>query len=214
MARKRAAGGGRKPKGVTADRAQLTVRMPEDLRSRLEAAVAQRQKRKPKWNLTEEVMARLSLSFRKELEERRDPAVRALCYLISQVADISSSFAHTRGRTWIDDPFMFRTFKLAVAKVLETLEPAGVAESPVDALTPTNLLFDKYETVEKAADFAAATVLHPLLHPSPLLTQDQKTRLRNFLPDAEWLLELMEDTFYAMSDARRDLGIRQKEPKS
>jgi hypothetical protein len=186
--------------------------MPEDLRSRLEAAVAQRQKRKPKWNLTEEVMVRLSLSFSREREERRDPAVRALCYLISQIADISSCLAHVRGRTWIDDAFMFRTFKLAVAKVLDALEPSGVAELADDPLYPTNLFLTKYKTPEEFADVAAAEVLRTLYYSSPI-TQDQKTKFRD-LPGAAWILELAEDTFYAMSDARRDLGIKPKEPKS
>jgi hypothetical protein len=194
--------------------------MPDDLRARLETAVAQRLERKPslKWNLTEEVLARLGWSFRKEREERRDPTVRALCYLVSQLADVSSSFAHVRGQTWVDDPFMFRTFKLAVAKVLDALEPSGQAKSPYASLEPGNLLFETYKTVESAADFTAASVLRPLFYPSPV-TQDQKTMLRNLdtpkVPGAgKQLLELMEETFYAMADARRDLGIKSKEPKS
>src|SRR6516165_455129 len=54
MARKRAPGGGRKPKGAAPMRSQLTIRMPDDLRTELEAAA-----RKRGHNLTDELLWRL-----------------------------------------------------------------------------------------------------------------------------------------------------------
>ena len=75
MARKRAPGGGRKPKGPVAARSQLTVRMPDDLRAELEAAARRRNR-----NLTDELIGRIRVSFAREHEQKRDPATRALLF--------------------------------------------------------------------------------------------------------------------------------------
>ena len=75
MARKRAPGGGRKPKGPVAARSQLTVRMPDELRAELEAAARRRNR-----NLTDELIGRIRGSFAREHEQKRDPATRALLF--------------------------------------------------------------------------------------------------------------------------------------
>src|SRR5262245_44631170 len=103
MARKRAPGGGRKPKGAVAA-GLVAVRMQDDLRAQLDAAAKKRG-----YTLTDEVLGRLRASFAREREQRRDRAMRALGFLIATVADV----AHLGGRLnkqWHRDPFMFQAF--------------------------------------------------------------------------------------------------------
>jgi hypothetical protein len=122
MARKRAPGGGRKPKGATPARSQLTVRMPDDVRAELEAAARRRNH-----NLTDEVIGRIRASFAREYEQKRDPATRALLFLISQLAEQVHMNSPIE---WHQNPFMFKAFKLAVARLLDALEPSGKIQSP------------------------------------------------------------------------------------
>src|SRR6516225_1609099 len=124
-----ACGGGRKPKGTTPIRSQLTVRIPDELRIALEENVARRRKRRPSWNLTEEVLGRLYWSYRKQEEERRDPYMKALAHLISAVAE-QVHYRRSLSKEWHRDPFMYRAFKRGVIKLLDTLEPVGEANPP------------------------------------------------------------------------------------
>jgi hypothetical protein len=222
MARKRAPGGGRKPKGPIAARSQLTVRMPDDLRKSLEANVARRQKRKPNWNLTEEVLWRLYWSYRQQGEERRDPYMRAIGTLISGIAEE----VHRRrslSSEWHRDPFMFRAFKHGVVKLLDALDPPGEAKSPFNIKglreRPENkfnqALADGYETPEAAGNMAAETVLRELyrrlpLHPDwgPLL-RELDAEHPEFSGIGEAIAESMEEQFYSMSNIRRVLGIKE-----
>jgi hypothetical protein len=148
MVRKRARGGGRKPKGPIAARAQLTVRMPDDLRSELEAA-AQRRGR----NLTDELLGRLRASFARERDRQRDPPLRAWCFLISELA----SYIHYETPNWHKNPFWFRAFKLGVAGLLDALEPRGEVRPPKD-LDPAI----DHETPEAQAKAALNIVFHQL----------------------------------------------------
>src|SRR6516165_8156849 len=92
MAQKRAPGGGRKPIGRSSARAQLSVRMPDDLRTELEAAAAARGH-----SLTQEMIGRLRESLARERIDRQDPAMRALCFLFQNLAEsIHLRFPETR----------------------------------------------------------------------------------------------------------------------
>src|SRR5437868_5676678 len=112
MPRKRAPGGGRKPSPYT-PRAQLTIRMPDDMREQLEAAANQRD-----WSLTDELLLRLRVSFGREREERREPAMRALCFLMAELAGHIVGPAAARGKSelalydWRSDAFFYRAFKI------------------------------------------------------------------------------------------------------
>src|SRR5436189_189765 len=79
---KRAAGGGRKPRG---EFEQLTVpfsvRMPDYLRKQLEAAA-----RKSRRSTGQELLRRLDNSFSRDRDKQRDPGIRALGFLITLVA--------------------------------------------------------------------------------------------------------------------------------
>ena len=213
--RRRATGGGRKPSGpFRHSAAQLTVRMPDDMRARLDAAA-----KKKGWSLSQELLWRLRVSFEKEnYANHRDPATRALCFLIAETAQR----VHNRiPKQWHRDPFLYRAFKLGVAALLNALEPAGAAKSPLPefskVLTPHELqLFgDRWETPETTAAEAAKLTLTSLFLPAHDV-EDVKTRLRGLnFPErpnvSEELIKEFEREFYVMANARRDLGI--DEPK-
>jgi hypothetical protein len=219
--RKRAPGGGRKPTGpFTRNAAQLTIRMPADMRTELEAAA-----QKQGWSLTQELLWRLRVSLSKERVDRRSPSVRALCFLISETAESVSNLPVE----WHRDPFLFRGLKLAITKVLDALEPAGEMRSPFEkmlqqvepglrAALPDHFMkwvTDAWRTPETLADFAASATLRSFFQPKQF-SEDEKAALRSWNPSiGDGVIELMYRQFYGMSDARRDLGINElKEDKS
>jgi hypothetical protein len=184
------------------------VRIPRDVRAKLEAAARERGDR----TLTDELVSRLRMSFHKEREYERDKGIRALCYLIAEAADA----VHLRmPLKWHRDPFLFSAFKQAVATVLSAIEPVGEIKSPLSkmpkvamaALDPNELklISDRWQTPEITAERAAESVLRSLFLPEPL--------------NAIGAPEKFKDEYYSMLDARRDLGIntlidKLTEPKS
>jgi TraY domain len=133
--RKRAAGGGRKPKGpISGNSAWLQARITEDLRTRLEQAAAANGR-----SLSQEAQNRLQQSFDlpKELQDAwGPPEVRALAQLVSRVV---RSVQHSAGATpfqgagdlaWHRNAFTHAAVKAAVATVLVRFKPAGPIEVP------------------------------------------------------------------------------------
>jgi Arc-like DNA binding domain len=127
--RKNIRGAGRKPQG---EFGQLTspfsLRMPEDLRKRLEVAAE-----KSGRSTSQELLARLNTSFARERDQNRDPAVGAICFLISQLAKeftlLKKMIPAQKEVRWHQIPFVFRTFKLAVGGLLDALEPKKEIDS-------------------------------------------------------------------------------------
>jgi hypothetical protein len=202
MVRKRSPGGGRKPIGPSAARAQFSVRMPDDMRAQLEAE-AQKHGR----TLTQEMLQRLRRSLR---EDDRDPAMRAMFYILSQVAEKVGSdvldIPRRRGllaRPWTRDPFVFKAFRLAVEKVLAALEPSGELRSPYRSEAPEAL--GKFATPEGSAEFAADYVLHLILFGSPY-TPEQMAQYRKEDGGESFANEIALDA-YDMSHARKGLGL-------
>lgn len=116
MARKRAPGGGRKPKhGVRAS--PFSLRLPDELREKLAAAASRHDGKDG--SLSEEILRRLKQSF---YDERRDPAVRALSHILGVAIAIAKSIA---GPDWRSDPWAFKAIKLAFGQILDDFEPKG-----------------------------------------------------------------------------------------
>lgn len=121
MARKRAPGGGRKPKhGVRAS--PLSLRVPKEMREKLAAAASRHDGKGG--SLSEEILRRLKQSF---YDERRDPAVRALSHILGVAVAIAKS---TAGPDWRSDPWAFRAIKLAFGQILDAFEPPGEIRAP------------------------------------------------------------------------------------
>jgi hypothetical protein len=165
---KRAPGAGRPPKGDFADLASvLSVRMPADMRAQLEASAAQRKNGKG-WSLTQEMLHRLQLSFDRERDERRDPASRALCYLLAEVISAVARNNVEPGQ-WRADPFAFRAIKLAFTQIHDALEPKGKIRSPKSQESddsfaelwsgPGGMLTSRGQTPEDMAQFIRDVIL-------------------------------------------------------
>jgi hypothetical protein len=128
--------------------------MPDELRAELEASAKRRGR-----GISDELIGRLLASFSREREDKLDPTTRALNFLFSKLAwEAHRGF---RGK-WHQNPFMFRAFKLAVAKLLDALEPSGEMRSPFDEGFP-------YKTPEKLAQAAVDLTLSSLFFSSATL---------------------------------------------
>lgn len=206
MAKKRrAAGGGRKSQGEFSRlNAAVSVRMPEDIRGKLELAARESGK-----SLTQELLRRVSDSFDRDRQRKlRDPASRALCYLLAELIELVAlnSLPDTGGShgiaEWRADPFTFRVVKLAFAQVLDALEPRGQITRPErDWLAPYMISGDSPE--EMARNAAAVTLM--LLHrfePSSLIFRGGASEPEISKKD--------EHRKYGMQDASRDLLMEHK----
>ncbi|MBN8974027.1 MAG: hypothetical protein J0H51_18705 [Rhizobiales bacterium] len=109
----------------------------------------------------------------------RNDSTRALCYVIGEMAEIiapqmfkTKNFASD----WRNDPFLFETYKLAIAKVMDALRPAGEVVSPLEREPALKRLVDgartlsdlagmrwgPLDTAERRAEYAAIIILHNL----------------------------------------------------
>jgi hypothetical protein len=127
---------------------------------------------------------------------------------------------HFEDGPWHRDPFMFRAFKLAVAKILDALEPSGEMRPPRKKY---NSLFFLFDTPESLADDAARKELYRLFHEKPLTQAERAMALQgaedSLLRGTEYdpflVLNELEAPFHVYPKIRRDLGIDEpKEPRS
>jgi hypothetical protein len=132
MIRKRAPGAGRKRLGASVAR-NLTIRIDDEMRGQLEAAVEERAQRKRNWNLSQEILYRLGESLRRERDERRDPAGRTFGRLVAQIIYlIGSGNLEDRQRDWRTDPYAFRAVASCLTQLFVELEPSGELVLPTD----------------------------------------------------------------------------------
>jgi hypothetical protein len=213
--RKRAPGGGRKRLGPSVAR-NLTIRIDDELRERLEVEVGKRGQRRRNWNLSQEILMRLNQSLSREQERGHDPATRALTFLISNVAEqIHLGLLPLK---WHQNPFMFRAFKLAVGMVLDTIEPSGEMQTPYEALCKNpevpKYFIDEYRTPETAALSAANVIMRHFFYPS--VVRDYFTNKESKEPNYSGpAVDDVDREFYRYTDAKRALGIdKPKETKS
>ena len=120
MKSKRAPGGGRKPKGQFSQLSStLTIRIPDDMRKQLEDEAAVKDE-----SMAQRLMWHLRQSFYLQHDKERDPALRGLLYLISNLAEnLSLEGPASEFRTfWRTNWYAFVAFKIAVGKLLDALE--------------------------------------------------------------------------------------------
>jgi Arc-like DNA binding domain len=237
--RKRAPGGGRKPKGETSQlREQLSLRMPTDMRRQLEAA-----RRESGRSFTQELLTRLRRSLDEDRKNYRDPATKALCFLFSELAD----YIHHGTPDWRSDPFLFKSFKLGVAKLLDNLpEPAGKLETPPllrtmhkqystdDPMNQTEFFRNERESIarrmkspEALAEFAVERTLAGYFKTDPRYA-DWKSWREGWEPSREKLdsipdvpreffskyLRQQDNIYYGMEQARNALSLKPRGRKS
>jgi hypothetical protein len=133
--KKRAPGGGRKPKGpIPGNTGWLQARIREDLRSQLEQAAARNGR-----SLSQEAQFRLAESFSLPTELQRKwgpPDVRVLARLVSLVVRSvhvqvgAHPFSDAGDLAWYRNPFTHVAVAAAIAELLAHQRPAGPVEAP------------------------------------------------------------------------------------
>jgi hypothetical protein len=125
-------GAGRKPKGeFSRPESPFSFRMPAVMRSQLEAAASANGR-----SASQELLRRMQDSFYRDRDNARDPALRALCFVIAELAHSAVGYHKRTGFTeqpmfdWRSHPFFYRAFKIAVTKLLDALEPKGEIQPP------------------------------------------------------------------------------------
>jgi len=192
---------GRKPKGTTAG-VPFSLRLAPDLRKEL--ARSAKRRRRP---LSEEIISRLRLSLDKERES--DPALRALCYLFSEiVGKVKWGAPPFEEKEWYRDPFLFTAFKIGVAKLLDERTPPGEVKPPLRARNPDGTVHEWFQTPEATAKMAVDYVLLQLYQS---LTPDKMPTTARQIHESSKYADEVEDHLYSMFRARRDLGIDQPE---
>jgi hypothetical protein len=161
-----------------------------------------------KWTITDEVVFRLRASFARDRSEASNPAMRGLCFLFSELGGA----VHSNVPDWRSNPFLFRAFKLAVAKLLDELEPSGDMGRPPDSFVAlwkdSEMLAHRIESPTSLADQAAGNVLwaYKKTYPPDASWEDA---MRSFGIEVKDMSVRLQDslrhTFYGMADAQRDL---------
>jgi hypothetical protein len=217
MGKRRAPGGGRKPKGeFSGVTSPLSIRMSEEMRRELEAAARARG-----WSVSQEILRRIQETFRYDRDRTRDPAMRALCFLIAQLAGEIAGLTDEKGQPafdWRTNPFFFRAFKLGIAKLLDALEPAGEIRSQ-QAMLDAELHLEStggpaimkifkatYENPEVRADTAVRNLLSNLMQP--------RFDTRYFDEVAPNHKASGQREYFGFLDARRALQVESKAEKS
>jgi hypothetical protein len=220
---KRKPGGGRK--SMAGPTVSLTVRVPADMRVLLERGA---KKRRPyAWSISQELIARLRQAYVEERKNERDPAIRALCFLIAETAHqiagphVFDEATKTEAPLfdWRSNPFFFRAFKLAVAQVLDSLQPPGEVKAPQ---TRTSLFpnsegatqeeadsfsarFDRsFESPEARADYAAGYILNSLAMVTDQSIEEHREEARRL--ERIGVPSFLREHF-GMVDAARDLKV-------
>jgi len=192
---KRAPGGGRKRLGPSVAR-NLTIRIDDELRERLEIKAGKRARRKRNWNLSQEILMRLwqSLEREREREDDSDTAILAICYLISEKL---AKIIYRKNPNWHRDPFWFRTFRLAVSNFLSRIEPPG------EIVTPASMLERPAKTPEAIAEFMSDLVLDELKLSKPMTSTEKAIALERHAGDEDFVSEIQGE-LYDIERARRD----------
>ena len=209
--KKRAPGGGRPPKGDFSKLAKpFSIRMPPEMRSQLKMAADASGRSE-----NQELLRRVRNSFHEDRDKARDPAMRALCYLVAEIGNEMNMAGPDGERIsyWLTDRFAFCAFKLAVDELLNSLEPKGKIKAPKMGRTEAeNGLWcwdertKSFQSPEDRAKFVFKYLRWSLLH-----NESQFDWLDGFPKD---LKTSIERRFYGMEDARRDLGIMQRGDKA
>jgi len=192
MAKTRKPGGGRKPQGsISGLRSVMSVRMTDAMRKALVKAAKENRR-----STTQELLGRLEWSFKEDRKNKRDPASRALGFLIAELAE----YVHSGTADWRSDPHLFKAFKIAVPKLLDGLPmPAGKITPP-----PSPEAIAEHAVEQTLAAFFAPSKIYKdwaLLREQLGASLDQPDVLN------KWL-RYQENIFYGNDNARRDLNIK------
>jgi hypothetical protein len=197
---------GRKPKGEFEGKlANFSTRIQPETRKALEAEA------KATGLSISQLAEKLLINGLKERRAtEKDPAMRALCFLIAQLA------RHVVGPTeadWRSHPFFYEAFKFAVVQLLDALDPPGtygeqqmtVAEPPSAALNPSlQRYLASFQNPQARAEYSADLVLS-LLREIPFWNEAHRDEANKIVSTVS---SSSVGELYGMSDAAEDLAVR------
>lgn len=186
-------------------RSKFTLRMPDEMRAELVATANERGR--PGWTLTDELLLRLRQSFARDVERRRQPALHALCFLIGKIAETLPPVSIEEGSEHLD-PFWFASFRLAVGRLLDALQPPGEVRPPELPPELLSLGVNMFSSPERVAKTAASSVLTELARPEPPALKAPLSMPPNMLRFARRSHNQEERNFYSLIRASADLGLR------
>jgi hypothetical protein len=214
MPRKRAPGGGRKPAGpISGKLSNFSTRITNETRQALEAMA------KELGQSISQVAERLiKAGLAEKRAGNREPAMRALCFLIAQLADhIVGPKAVIPGKRdfafydWRSDPFFYRAFKIAVGQLLDALEPPGpikayeiTTKNEADLDPSMKRYLETFKTPEARAQ-SSVDYLLTAFRAFPrwsVETREEQRKLVSKYRSPQLLREI-----YGMPDAARDLAV-------
>ena len=203
---------GRPPKPKDQATTLIAARLDNSLVERLKKSARENKHD----NLSREITKRLEASF---VKKNQDPAVKALCFLISELAKLTSPPLPPGSKhgVWRSNPFFYAAFKIAVGHLLEALTPPGKIIPP--NMGPTHALMVKTPATEKMIEksrhwfaspenlggeavAALLTMFSKMSVRDPAYLEETRQRLMEMgKREMPWL----EEFYYAMPDAYRDL---------
>ena len=123
MAKKRAPGGGRKPRGeFSLKTSTITTRITPGTRAALERATE-----KTGRSLSQEIEHRLDCSIRRDYEHNRDRHIRALA---EAIAILTHRVERATQKRWIDDPFTGEALRQGIEFLVFHFAAPGTPEVP------------------------------------------------------------------------------------
>jgi hypothetical protein len=197
---------GRKPKGEFEGKlANFSTRIQPETRKALEAEA------KATGLSISQLAEKLLINGLKERRAtEKDPAMRALCFLIAQLA------RHVVGpmqANWRSAPFFYEAFKFAVVQLLDALDPPGgygksqmtVKAPPSAAINPSlQRYLASFQNPQARAEYSADLVLS-LLREIPFWNEEHRDQANKIVGEFS---QSSIGELYGMSDAAEGLAVK------
>ena len=211
--RKRRAGAGRKPGGpISGKNSNFSTRITAETRAAIEteAANARTGTGRP-YTLSQmaEHLLLLGLATKRDREQTRP--TRALSHLIGRLAD-SCGWVTPTGEVfdWKTDPFVFDAFVAALTMLLRELRPAGESRI-VKYLQTSTEVHEVTREILSSPETLAKHEFWELWDDLLVVTPSSAAENERYGFDKAEAVALSRYT-YALSNARRDLGLKQSRP--
>lgn len=169
--KKRAPGGGRKPRGeIGRKNAVFSTRIRSETRALLKKASDESGKsisQIAEWAMIEGLAAR-----ERARSEQGDP-LHWLCYVVVELSQMVCNFKNKKGEPafdWRTHPFFFQAFKLAIGKFLDAMSPPGKMRSPMadEPGLKTSTAWGPHNTPEARAEWAVMLLLALMQNAKPM----------------------------------------------
>ena len=190
----------------------MAIRMPPDMRARLEAAAESSGR-----TLTGELLSRLKDSFTRDEERRTPDAIRALSYMANiterRIELLLCGRDHINGNHWRDDHLVFDAFKGGINWLLDQLRPRQslIRDSIAKGDKPiVKIIVRDPQQVGAVGEAMAQTVFSEVQDASPKETNRYLKDLQAMSAVGEIDVDDLRgsrDIAYARADAKRDLKI-------